>query len=150
MGWSAGMPSSRTPRRSEPRPASAAVAQYKALLRGVLDNRPSGTRQRLAHALGKNRSFISQISNPIYAVPIPAQHLETIFGVCHFSPRERTDFLAAYGAAHKTPLRVIKARMAERTIALKLPDLGSAERNRVLDDLVADLARSLARHLEQL
>jgi len=140
----------RAPRRTEPRPASAEVANYKALLRAVLDKRPSGTRQRLAHALGKNRSFISQISNPIYAVPIPAQHLETIFGVCHFGPRERIEFLAAYGAAHKSPLRVIGARTAERSISLKLPDLGSAERNRVLDDLVADLARSLARHLEQL
>ena len=38
-------------------------------------------------ALGKNRSFVSQITNPAYATPIPAQHLETIFEICHFSPR---------------------------------------------------------------
>ena len=42
------------------------VAEYKAILKRVLDNRPSGTRQRLAKALGKNRSFISQIANPAY------------------------------------------------------------------------------------
>ena len=38
-------------------------------------------------ALGKNRSFVSQITNPAYAMPIPAQHLEIIFEICHFSPR---------------------------------------------------------------
>ena len=45
------------------------------ILQDVLDRRPSGMRQRLAEALGKNRSFISQISNPAYPTPIPAQHL---------------------------------------------------------------------------
>ena len=32
------------------------IAAYKAILRDVLDRRPSGMRQRLAEALGKNRS----------------------------------------------------------------------------------------------
>jgi hypothetical protein len=61
------------------------VADYKRLLQRVCDNRPSGTRGRLAVALGTNRSFVSQLVNPVYAMPIPAQHLETIFEVCHFS-----------------------------------------------------------------
>ncbi len=38
------------------------IAAYKAILRDVLDRRPSGMRQRLAEALGKNRSFITQIA----------------------------------------------------------------------------------------
>ena len=54
---------------------------------GFSDNRPSGTRQRLAGALGKNRSFVSQIANPAYPVPIPVQHLETIF---EFATSRRT------------------------------------------------------------
>ncbi len=78
----------------------ASVAEYKGVLRRVLDNRPSGTRQRLALALGKNRSFVSQIANPSYPVPIPAQHVETIFEVCHFSLDERKSFLEAYRHAH--------------------------------------------------
>ncbi|HMN86419.1 MAG TPA: hypothetical protein PKA74_10575, partial [Bauldia sp.] len=57
----------------------AAVARYKTIFRHVLDTRPSGTRQRLAGALGKNRSFVSQIANPAYSTPIPARHIETIF-----------------------------------------------------------------------
>ena len=77
-----------------------AVAEYKGTLRRVLENRPSGTRQRLATALGKNRSFISQITNPAYSVPIPAQHLPTIFDICHFSPEDRREFLEAYARAH--------------------------------------------------
>jgi hypothetical protein len=36
------------------------VRQYKEVLRRILDSRPSGTRQRLAVALGTNRSFVSQ------------------------------------------------------------------------------------------
>ena len=55
--------------------ACDAVAAYKAVLKRIIDTRPSGTRHRLAIALGKNRSFISQIANPVYAVPIPVQHL---------------------------------------------------------------------------
>ena len=52
-----------------------ALVEYKRVLEEVLNNRPSGTRMRLATALGKNRSFISQISNPLYPTPIPAIHL---------------------------------------------------------------------------
>ncbi|MEA2876627.1 MAG: hypothetical protein QOF14_1823, partial [Hyphomicrobiales bacterium] len=40
------------------------VTSYKAILRRALDNRPSGTRLKLAAALGKNRSFVTQITNP--------------------------------------------------------------------------------------
>ena len=57
----------------------SAIAAYKNLVKAVLDLRPSGTRQRLAVALGKNRSFVSQIANPAYPMPIPAQHLETLW-----------------------------------------------------------------------
>mgnify|MGYP000606055132 CR=1 FL=1 len=49
-----------------------AVAAYKRMLADIIEKRPSGTRQRLAAALAKNRSFVSQITNPAYATPIPA------------------------------------------------------------------------------
>ena len=45
-------------------------------------------------------SFVSQIANPAYAVPIPAGDLPTIFEVCHLSPQEREGFLALYRRAH--------------------------------------------------
>ena len=46
------------------------VRVYKQLLRSILNQRPSGTRLRLAEKLGKNRSFVSQFSNPFYKTPI--------------------------------------------------------------------------------
>ncbi len=48
------------------------ISAYKRIFQDVLDRRPSGMRQRLAEALGKNRSFITQIANPAYQTPIPA------------------------------------------------------------------------------
>jgi hypothetical protein len=50
--------------RPEAASSEEAVARYKAILQRVIANRPSGTRQRLAGSFGKNRSFVSQISNP--------------------------------------------------------------------------------------
>ena len=81
------------------------VAAYKVILKEYIDRRPSGLRQKLATALGKHKSFISQITGPSYAMPIPVQHLATIFDICHFSPAERKAFLAAYAAAHPNALR---------------------------------------------
>src|SRR5580698_1583839 len=76
------------------------VAAYKPLRQIVCVHRPSGTRGRLAVALGTNRSLVSQLVNSAYAMPIPAQHLEAIFEVCHFSPADRVAFLAIYDNAH--------------------------------------------------
>ena len=85
------------------RPEEAIVA-YKRLLQEVLNQRPSGTRQRLADALGKNRSFITQMTSPTYPTPIPHRHLGTVLSACHFTPEERDAFMLAYRqaiSAHK-------------------------------------------------
>jgi hypothetical protein len=130
-------------------PASAeAVARYKTILQHVIDNRPSGTRQRLAGALGKNRSFVSQITNPAYATPIPARHLETIFEVCHFSPEDRRYFRSAYAAAHprRSPVSHEARRLRAHTIYL--PDVGDDKRNHELDRMVADFVQRLTRLID--
>ena len=125
-------------------PAEAgAVAAYKTIFKAVLENRPSGMRLRLAHAMGKNRSFISQISNPAYPVPIPVQHLNTIFEVCHFSPSEKAAFLEAYGRAHPRRAGRLGGVPRERALTLHLPDLGSQKRNGELDALLHEFARRL-------
>ncbi len=62
-------------------PRDSNVADYKVILRRVLDNRPSGTRLKLAAALGKNRSFVTQITNPAYLVPIPAKVWRRAHGI---------------------------------------------------------------------
>ena len=125
------------------------VAVYKRLLGEVLDRRPSGTRQRLAGALGKNRSFISQISNPVYPVPVPAQHLPVIFDVCHFSAAEKQAFLAAYRSAHPRRMQAVTPASAGRRIAIDLPDLGNDDRNRALDELMEEMARRVAHLVQQ-
>ncbi len=122
-----------------------AVVAYKAILKRVLNNRPSGTRQRMANALGKNRSFVSQIANPAYPVPIPARHLEAIFEICHFSQDDRRDFLAAYARAHPRRLSLVGPVRRSRTISVVVPDLGDARRNREIDALIADLVRRIGR-----
>ena len=121
------------------------VGAYKAVLRRLLDTRPSGTRHRLAIALGKNRSFISQIANPVYAVPIPVQHLETIFEICHFTAGDRREFMAAYAEAHPRRLDIVKKSAGTRKLTLTVPDLGDSRRNRLLDETLAEIARRLAR-----
>jgi len=119
------------------------VAEYKTILKRVLDNRPSGTRQRLAKALGKNRSFISQIANPAYPVPIPVLHLETMFELCHFSQDDRRDFLAAYRRAHPRRFALVHAVPRTRIVSLAVPDLADAKRNRAVDAMIADFVRRL-------
>jgi len=120
------------------------VAAYKTVFKAVLDKRPSGMRLRLADALGKNRSFISQISNPIYATPIPAQHLNIIFQLCHFSAAEKAHFLSAYDDAHPQRAGNLKSGRKERTVALQVPSLGSAKKDGQFDALLKEFARRLA------
>ena len=126
----------------------SAVAEYKRVFKEVLDNRPSGMRLRLAHAMGKNRSFVSQISNPAYPVPIPVQHLKTIFEVCHFPPPTKAAFLHAYARAHPRRVGQLDEIPSARTIMMHLPDLGSAKRNGQLDALMHEFARRLVAILQ--
>jgi hypothetical protein len=135
-------------RRSDPTPSEEAVVTYKAILKRVMDNRPSGTRQRLAGALGKNRSFISQITNPAYATPIPARHVETIFEICHFSPDDRQLFLEAYTRAHPTRMAGERNGRRVRAHTIYLPDFGDEERNHELDRTVGEFVQRLTKLID--
>jgi hypothetical protein len=121
------------------------VAAYKGILQDVLDRRPSGTRQRLADALKRNRSFITQIANPSYAIPVPARHVATIFEICHFSPAERTAFMEAYHKAHPRSLIEVSNRTRGRHVHLVLPDFGSDEKNRNFDELLETFITGVSR-----
>jgi len=133
--------------QATPESAQDLIAAYKAIFRDVLDKRPSGMRQRLAEALGKNRSFITQIANPAYQTPIPAQHVHAIMQTCHFSAQEKDRFLEAYHRAHPRRLLLLKERERGRRLTLMLPDLGS-EKNHKLDTLVSEFAEKVARLIE--
>ena len=80
------------------------VAEYKTLLRDFIDKRPPGLRNKVAKSLGKHKSFVSQITNPNYRVPIPARDVQVIFDVCNLDPDERRQFLDVYGKAHSVEI----------------------------------------------
>lgn len=123
--------------------ATTPLKSYKIMLQKLINSRPSGTRQRLAEALGKNRSFISQITNPTYATPVPVQHLEIIFHICHFSPMEKRDFLIAYRSAHPGRLEAVDGSRTTRSVTIDLPDFGNAQMNRRVDEMVHSLVRGI-------
>lgn len=123
---------------------AANVAAYKSVLRNILEERPSGTRQRLASALGKNRSFISHMCNPAYPSPIPAPHIEIIFDICHFPPAQRRSFLKSFERAHPNRMRQARGGPALRSLKIEVCDLGSEKRNRAFDELVRETTRRLA------
>ncbi|WP_210404751.1 hypothetical protein [Hahella sp. CCB-MM4] len=126
------------------------VAEYKSILNDVINERPSGTRQRLAEALNKNRSFISQITNPGYSTPIPVKHLEIIFDICVFSPNQKEQFLDLYHKAH--PKRVIAAdgehRM--RKISVNMPHFKDEAANKLAEKLLQQYADGMSKLIETL
>ncbi|MER8424356.1 MULTISPECIES: hypothetical protein [unclassified Mesorhizobium] len=120
-----------------------AIRAYKTILSQVIDQRPSGMRQRLADALGKHRSFVTQISSPAYSTPIPSKHLPAIFSVCHFSPAERDHFLEAYHRAHPGKMSLAAGMRKTRHVSLIVPDFGDDKQNAALDRAVNDFIQKI-------
>jgi hypothetical protein len=125
--------------------AERAVAAYKNLLRGYIDRRPSGTRQRLAAALGTHKSFISQITNPAYRIPLPSQHIETIFKICHFAPEERAAFLKAFRAAHPGQANALELGHTDgaRILEIEIPPFRDPERQAHVAEAIREVARTI-------
>lgn len=134
-------------------PAEEAILVYKRLLQDVLNQRPSGTRQRLSDALGKHRSFVTQMTSPSYPTPIPQRHLPTILSVCHFTTEERDAFLAAYRNAHRGKLDLAEAAHRMRHLNLLVPDFGddktNAEFERAVSEFVASMAQMIKRAADE-
>ena len=122
-----------------------AIVAYKSILKDVLDQRPSGMRNRLAEALGKNRSFVSHITSPAYDTPIPAGHLKTIFGLCHFSRDERRRFLDAYRIAHPRSREAEPRVQRARPVSVRLPDFGDEALNLKVEQLLQTFADEIGR-----
>lgn len=122
-----------------------AVAGYKRLLKECLDRRPSGTRQRLAAALGTHKSFVSQITNPTLRVPLPAQHVPTIFRICHFSHDEQRAFLQAYRLAHPSQSlpEADGAGEGGRTLRIDVPPFEDPKRQEEVIEAINEFAARL-------
>jgi hypothetical protein len=132
--------------KAEARSKEELVAAYKEILRSYIDLRPSGVRLKIADAIGKHKSFVSQIANPSYPVPVPGRHVSTIMDICHFSPDERETFLAAYRAAHPNQSR--KGKPAGRgaghhTLHVEVSNFGDARIQREVEDAIREFARRI-------
>src|SRR5438105_15949209 len=138
-------PAARGIKPPEPGP----IAAYKALVKDYIDRRPAGMRARIAIALGKQKSFGSQLSNPICPMPVPARHLSTIFEICHFSAEEKKSFLKAYMVAH--PARAAHPSSEEeglhprrKVLSLEMPVLRDQRKQRALENLVRQFVERVA------
>ncbi len=122
--------------------AHDAIAEYKALLRAYIDRRPSGTRQKLAEAFGTHKSFISQITNPNYRVPLPAQHIPALFKVCRLNAQEQRAFLEVYARAHPGQYGAIEdlALLEKDVVRIPLPEFEDPALRQQVEHLIKDFA----------
>jgi hypothetical protein len=126
------------------------VAKYKRILQGYINQRPSGARIKIAAELNKHKSFVTQITNPSYSIPVPARHLNVIFDICHFTIKERETFLKAYTAAHPNyQYRVVKPaslqNQGRRTLSIEVPVLEDSAKQQQIESMVKDYAQQLFR-----
>ena len=125
------------------------IAAYKTTLRRFIDQRPSGIRRKIAEVTGTHKSFISQITNPSDATPLPARHIDAIFAVCHLSPEEQRAFLKEYHAAHPGHTEhaavrgVPRRKRPTRTLHLRIPVIEDERKQKALESLLRDTVRRL-------
>ena len=126
------------------------VAKYKRILQNFINRRPSGVRIRIAEELNKNKSFVTQITNPSYSIPVPARHLNVIFDICHFTTKERETFLKAYTAAHPNyQYRVVrpaeKPVKKQRLLSIEVPVLENSDQQQQIETMIKEYAQQLFR-----
>ena len=124
------------------------VARYKRILQNYINQRPSGARLKIAEKLNKNKSFVSQITNPSYTIPVPARHLNVIFDICHFTIKERETFLKAYTAAHPNyQYRVVEPESipykGRRTLSIEVPVIEDSAKQQQIESMIKDYAHQL-------
>lgn len=128
------------------------IRAYKLVLREALESRPSGIRLRIANTIGKNKSFISQITNPRYKTPLPEKYVEPLLEVVHLTPAEREKFLEIYRQAHpragQQPAGT-REKAGTRVVRIELPRLGSRALERRLDALLAEFAHKVSELVER-
>jgi hypothetical protein len=121
------------------------LVAYKTYLREAVARRPSGTRQKLASALGTHPSFVSQITNPALKVPLPAQHIPALFQACHFTPEEQSRFLDLYKQAHPSQAAAIEelAEGERNVVKIVLPQFDSPKTRAEVETMIREYADRL-------
>lgn len=122
------------------------IRTYKTILKEAVEARPSGLRLRIASQIGKNKSFVSQITSPNYKTPLPEKYLEPILDALHLSQKERERFLYIYRRAHpRTRGHAAEPAHEEtRILQVELPKLESRRLENRVDQMIAQFARNLS------
>ena len=121
------------------------IRAYKTFLKEAVEARPSGLRLRIASQIGKNKSFVSQITSPNYKTPLPEKYVDPILDAIHLTQKERDQFLHIYRRAHPRA----RARSTEpvheemRLLRIELPKLESRRLEGRVDQMIAQFARNL-------
>jgi len=125
----------------------AKIVAYKTLLREYINRRPSGIRKKISAAINTHRSFISQVANPNYRVPLPAQYVPILMDVCHFTIEEQETFLTAYTAAH--PGQALFARAAAKgdytSLTLNLSEIQDESKRIALSRSIREMTATMIR-----
>ena len=122
-----------------------ALRNYKFMLKELIDRRPSGTRLRIAKSTGTHKSFISQILNSNYRVPLPVQHVPTLMRVCVFSLEEKERFLNLYARAHPDQADRLfgeKHRIPDQ-IVIAIPEFADPEIRKQVEDTIEAAAENI-------
>ena len=122
-----------------------ALRNYKVMLRELVNRRPSGTRLRIAKSTGTHKSFISQILNPNYRVPLPVQHVPTLMRVCVFSLEEKKRFLNLYALAHPDQAGRLfgeRHRTPDRVV-IAVPEFADPEIRKQVEDTIEAAAENI-------
>lgn len=121
------------------------IRAYKSFLKEAVEARPSGLRLRIASQIGKNKSFVSQITSPNYKTPLPEKYVEPILDAMHLTQRERDQFLAIYRRAHPR----VRGHSTEpiheeiRVLTIELPRLESRRMENRVDQMITQFARNM-------
>ena len=141
-----GRAADRTWHRDSPMtPKPDAVAAYKTILRD-LDQRPSGTRQRLADALGKNRSLhLADHQSGLRGAGSGSASGDDISRSAISRRPSGASSSKAYRQAHPGRLVAVAEQAATARPAWSaVPDLGSEAKNRSLDRLLRTFAADIS------
>ena len=124
--------------RQAPGGIDEAIRVYKSILSAVIDQRPSGTRQRLADALGKHRSFVTQITSPAYADADPGASIfrRSSPSATSAQPERRRSSWPPIARAHPGKAPADLGTRRTRHISFSVPDLGDDKQNAALDKAI--------------
>jgi hypothetical protein len=122
------------------------IRAYKTFLKEAVEARPSGLRLKIASQIGKNKSFVSQITSPNYKTPLPEKYVEPILDAIHLTQKERERFLHIYRRAHPRARAhaTEPARDEMRVLKIELPKLESHRMENRVDQMIAQFARNLS------